>query len=170
MQECDLAYRALRELGIAKDILVWTRSEFEKRLHLKASLPSAILREGKVLHAAARIAARKSSMDSSSGQKLPSKSLGSRGKVSPCAATNSSAEGYPSRKYFWTSSSIASFIVLLVWCGGSDAPYPLRADRRARLVERPFRLRRRRPCRRSSGNAGRHTGMAGGTPAPRRVG
>jgi hypothetical protein len=52
MQECDLAYRALRGLGIAKDILVWTRSEFEKRLHLKASLPSAILREGKILHAA----------------------------------------------------------------------------------------------------------------------
>ena len=52
IQECDLAYRALRGLGIAKDILVWTRSEFEKRLHLKASLPSAILREGKLLHAA----------------------------------------------------------------------------------------------------------------------
>jgi predicted nucleotidyltransferase len=52
MQDCDLAYRALRGLGIAKDILVWTRSEFEKRLHLKASLPSAIVREGKLLHAA----------------------------------------------------------------------------------------------------------------------
>jgi predicted nucleotidyltransferase len=52
MKDCDLAYRALRGLGIAKDILVWTRSEFEKRLHLKASLPSAILREGKLLHAA----------------------------------------------------------------------------------------------------------------------
>ena len=52
MQESDLAYRALRGLGTAKDVLVWTRSEFEKRLHLKASLPSAILREGKLLHAA----------------------------------------------------------------------------------------------------------------------
>ena len=52
MQDCDLAYRMLRGLGIAKDILVWTRSEFEKRLHLKASLPSAIVREGKLLHAA----------------------------------------------------------------------------------------------------------------------
>ena len=37
----------------------------------------------------------------------------------------------------------------------------------ARSVERPFRLPRRRPCRRSSGNAGRNTGMAGETPAPR---
>ena len=52
VRECDLAYRVLRGLGIAKDILVWTRSEFEKRLHLKASLPSAIVREGKLLHAA----------------------------------------------------------------------------------------------------------------------
>jgi predicted nucleotidyltransferase len=52
MQECDLAYRALRGLGIAKDILVWTRSEFDKHLPLKASLPSAIVREGKLLHAA----------------------------------------------------------------------------------------------------------------------
>ena len=52
MQDCDLAYRALRGLGIAKDVLVWTRGEFEKRLHLKASLPSTILREGKSLHAA----------------------------------------------------------------------------------------------------------------------
>jgi hypothetical protein len=41
---------------------------------------------------------------------------------------------------------------------------------RARSVERPFRLPRRRPCRRSSGNAGRNTGMAGETPAPRHVG
>jgi predicted nucleotidyltransferase len=52
LRDCDVAYRALRGLGIAKDILVWTRHEFEKRLHLKASLPSTILREGKLLHAA----------------------------------------------------------------------------------------------------------------------
>jgi predicted nucleotidyltransferase len=51
-KDCDLAYRALRGLGIAKDLLVWTRSEFENRLHLKASLPSTIVREGKLLHAA----------------------------------------------------------------------------------------------------------------------
>jgi uncharacterized protein len=52
MRDCGLAYRALRGLGIAKDILVWTRSEFGKRLHRKASLPSAIVREGRLLHAA----------------------------------------------------------------------------------------------------------------------
>ena len=50
--DCDLAYRALRGLRIAKDVLVWTRSEFDKRLHLKASLPATILREGKLLYAA----------------------------------------------------------------------------------------------------------------------
>jgi predicted nucleotidyltransferase len=52
LRDCDLAYRVLRGLGIAKDVLIWTRSEFEKRLHLRASLPSAILREGRLLHAA----------------------------------------------------------------------------------------------------------------------
>ena len=52
LQDCDAAYRALRGLGIAKDVFVWKRGEFEKRLHLKASLPSTILREGKLLHAA----------------------------------------------------------------------------------------------------------------------
>lgn len=39
-------------LGTAADILVWTREAFESRLHLKASLPSTILREGKLLYAA----------------------------------------------------------------------------------------------------------------------
>jgi predicted nucleotidyltransferase len=52
LRDCALAYRALRGLGIAKDVLVWTRSDFDKRLHLRASLPSTILREGKLLHAA----------------------------------------------------------------------------------------------------------------------
>jgi len=51
-RDCALAYRALRGLRIAKDILVWTRTEFERRLHLKASLPSTVVREGKLLYAA----------------------------------------------------------------------------------------------------------------------
>jgi len=51
-RDCDLAYRALRGLRIAKDILVWTRTEFEGRLPLKASLPSTVVREGKLLYAA----------------------------------------------------------------------------------------------------------------------
>lgn len=47
-----LAYAALRGTGIAADVLVCTHSYFEERLHLKASLPATVLREGKLLHAA----------------------------------------------------------------------------------------------------------------------
>lgn len=47
-----LAYEALRGTGTAVDVLVWTRKAFEERLHLRASLPSAIAREGKLLYAA----------------------------------------------------------------------------------------------------------------------
>jgi len=46
------AYRAVWRLGAASDILVWTRGEFESRVHLKASLPSTILREGRLVYAA----------------------------------------------------------------------------------------------------------------------
>ena len=54
LQDAKIGYRALSGLGIAKDILVWTRSEFDKRLHLKASLPSTVVEEGKLLYAAWR--------------------------------------------------------------------------------------------------------------------
>lgn len=47
-----LGYEALRGTGIAVDLLVCTRSYFEGRRHLKASLPGTVLREGKLLHAA----------------------------------------------------------------------------------------------------------------------
>src|SRR2546425_725671 len=47
-----------------------------------------------------RSAARKSSMDSSSGQKVPRRSFGSRGKTARCSAINSSIVGCPSRMYF----------------------------------------------------------------------
>jgi predicted nucleotidyltransferase len=46
------AYKAIWRLGVASDVLVWTRESFDSRLHLKASLPSTILREGKLLYAA----------------------------------------------------------------------------------------------------------------------
>lgn len=46
------AYEALWGLGVATDVLVWTRSAFERRTHLRASLPATILREGRLLHAA----------------------------------------------------------------------------------------------------------------------
>jgi len=46
------AYEALWGLQVAADVLVWTRSEFDGRTHLRASLPTTILREGRLIHAA----------------------------------------------------------------------------------------------------------------------
>lgn len=46
------AYEILRGIGTAVDVLVWTRDAFDKRLHLKASFPSTIVREGNLLYAA----------------------------------------------------------------------------------------------------------------------
>ncbi len=48
----QLAYEALWGLNVAVDVLVWTKTAFESRLHLKASLPSTVTREGKLLYAA----------------------------------------------------------------------------------------------------------------------
>ena len=45
-------YDALWGLKAAADVLVWTRSAFEARLHLRASLPSTILREGRLVYGA----------------------------------------------------------------------------------------------------------------------
>jgi predicted nucleotidyltransferase len=47
-----LAYDALHGTGTAADVLVCTRSYFEDRRTLKASLPGTVLREGRLLHAA----------------------------------------------------------------------------------------------------------------------
>jgi len=48
----DPGYRALRGTGAGADILVWTRGQFEKQLHLRASLPSTVAREGRLLYGA----------------------------------------------------------------------------------------------------------------------
>jgi len=47
-----LAYQALRGTGVAADVLVWTRGYFESRRHLKASLSSTVMSEGRLLYAA----------------------------------------------------------------------------------------------------------------------
>lgn len=47
-----LAYEVLRGTGIAADVLVCTRSYFERRRSLRASLPGTVLREGRLLHGA----------------------------------------------------------------------------------------------------------------------
>jgi uncharacterized protein len=46
------ACRTLRGIGVAVDVLLFRRSKFERQLHLKASLPATVEREGKVLYAA----------------------------------------------------------------------------------------------------------------------
>jgi predicted nucleotidyltransferase len=43
------AYRSRWRLGVALDLLVWTHSQFDGRLHLRTSLPSTIHREGQVV-------------------------------------------------------------------------------------------------------------------------
>ncbi|MBM3746077.1 MAG: nucleotidyltransferase domain-containing protein [Acidobacteria bacterium] len=48
--DTKLGYEALGGLSIAKDILVLPRRNFEEQLHLRASLPSTILDEGKLLY------------------------------------------------------------------------------------------------------------------------
>ena len=52
LRDSGRAYKAIWRLGVASDVLVWTHSDFADRLHLKASLPSTIVREGKLLYAA----------------------------------------------------------------------------------------------------------------------
>ena len=47
-----LAYEVLWETGVAADVLVWTATQFESRLHLPASLPATVIREGRLVHAA----------------------------------------------------------------------------------------------------------------------
>jgi uncharacterized protein len=51
-------HRALWDMGTAADIVRWPASDFAVRAaHVKASLPATILREGKVLYDARRVAA-----------------------------------------------------------------------------------------------------------------
>jgi hypothetical protein len=51
-RETAAVFKALFDIDAPVDVLVWTRHEFDKRLHLKASFPSMIVREGKLLYAA----------------------------------------------------------------------------------------------------------------------
>jgi hypothetical protein len=45
-------YRALRGTGVAADVQVWPQGDFNRQLHLEASFPSTIVREGKLLYGA----------------------------------------------------------------------------------------------------------------------
>jgi len=45
-------FRALRGIPAAVDVVVWDDASFNERLHLKASFPATVVREGRLLHAA----------------------------------------------------------------------------------------------------------------------
>jgi len=47
-----LAFRALCGVGAAKDVVVYTRAEFESRSRVASSLPATVLREGRLVYAA----------------------------------------------------------------------------------------------------------------------
>ena len=47
-----LAYEVLWGTGMSVDVLVWPKSRFDARVHLPASLPGTVVREGTLLHAA----------------------------------------------------------------------------------------------------------------------
>jgi predicted nucleotidyltransferase len=51
-RRAQLAYRELWRAAAGKDILVWTRDEFEHFLPVVASLAATIKREGRLLYAA----------------------------------------------------------------------------------------------------------------------
>jgi len=44
------AFRALCGIGIAKDVLVFTKREFERALHVMTSLPATVVREGRLVY------------------------------------------------------------------------------------------------------------------------
>lgn len=51
-QRDGLAYRALRGIGVPKDVLVYTRQEFETRSELPVSFERTVRERGRVLYAA----------------------------------------------------------------------------------------------------------------------
>jgi predicted nucleotidyltransferase len=51
-RQSRLAYQVLRGTGVAADVLVWTREEFDARIPLKASLPAAVVTEGRLVYEA----------------------------------------------------------------------------------------------------------------------
>jgi len=51
-QRSRTGYRAVRHLGAARDIFVTKASDFRRQLHLKASFPATVVREGIVVYGA----------------------------------------------------------------------------------------------------------------------
>jgi predicted nucleotidyltransferase len=51
-RKSEIAYRILRPLGQAVDVLVWRQSRFLEEIKSKTSLPHTIIKEGLILYAA----------------------------------------------------------------------------------------------------------------------
>jgi predicted nucleotidyltransferase len=51
-RDSERGYAAMEGLPRSGDFLIWTVTHFESRIHLRASLPATVLREGKLLYAA----------------------------------------------------------------------------------------------------------------------
>ena len=51
MRTSRIGYQALRGTGIAGDVVVCTHTYFSARVHLQASLPGTVTREGHLLYA-----------------------------------------------------------------------------------------------------------------------
>ena len=51
-QRSRLAYQVLRGTGTAADVVVWRKSQFERRSRALASLPATVLREGRIVYTA----------------------------------------------------------------------------------------------------------------------
>jgi predicted nucleotidyltransferase len=51
LQRSRMGYRAIRDLGVPRDIFVSTDRDFQMQLHLKASFPATVVREGVLLYA-----------------------------------------------------------------------------------------------------------------------
>ena len=47
-----LAYDVLWDIPVAVDVVIWTKTAFDRRATVPASLPATVLREGKLVHAA----------------------------------------------------------------------------------------------------------------------
>jgi len=52
LRETPRVFKVLYDIDAPIDVVVWPRREFDERLHLPASFPATILREGKLLYAA----------------------------------------------------------------------------------------------------------------------
>lgn len=52
LRKTPQVFKVLDDIDAPIDVIVWGRQEFDERLHLRASFPATILREGKLLYAA----------------------------------------------------------------------------------------------------------------------